>query len=97
MTVVVDVVQSLSYGRFFATQDIAACQVPLFYTISSHLPKIIFIESVMISNYLILCRPFSFSLQSCPESGSFPMSPVFVSGDQIIEASASVLRMNIQD
>ena len=32
--------------------------------------------------------PFSFCLQSFPESGSFPMSQLFASGDQSIGASA---------
>ena len=42
--------------------------------------------------------PFS-CLQSCPVSGSFPVSPFFTSGGQSIgaSASASVLPMNIQD
>ena len=42
--------------------------------------------------------PFSSCLQSFPISGSFPMSPFFTSGGQIIEASASVsvLLVNIQ-
>ena len=42
--------------------------------------------------------PFS-CLQSSPASGSFPMSQLFASGDQSIEASVStsVLPMNIQD
>ena len=42
--------------------------------------------------------PFSSCLQSFPASGSFPMSQFFVSGDQIIgaSASASVLPMNIR-
>ena len=42
---------------------------------------------------------FSSGLQSCPASGSFPMSLFFTSGDQSIRvsASASVLPMNIQD
>ena len=42
--------------------------------------------------------PFS-CLQSCPASGSFPMSHFFASGGQNIgaSASASVLPMNIQD
>ena len=42
--------------------------------------------------------PFSFCLQYFPASGSFPMSWLFVSGDQSIGASASapVLPMNIQ-
>ena len=56
------------------------------------------IESVMPSNHLILCRLFSFCLQSFPASGSFPMSWLFTSGGQSIGASASatVLAMNIQ-
>ena len=43
--------------------------------------------------------PFSSHIQSFPASGSFPMSQIFVSGDQSIgvSASASVLPMNIQD
>ena len=43
--------------------------------------------------------PFSFSLQSFPTSGSFPVSQLFSSVGQSIKvlASASVLKMNIQD
>ena len=43
--------------------------------------------------------PFSFRLQSFSASGSFQMSQLFTSGGQSIgvSASASVLRMNIQD
>ena len=41
--------------------------------------------------------PFSSCLQSCPASGSFPMSQFFASGGQSIGASAPVLPMNIQD
>ena len=43
--------------------------------------------------------PFSSQLQSFPASGSFQMSQLFPSGDQItgVPASASVLPMNIQD
>ena len=42
--------------------------------------------------------PFSSCLQSFPASGSFPMSWVFISGDQSVRASASasVLPVNIQ-
>ena len=40
--------------------------------------------------------PFS-CLQSCPASGSFPVSQFFVSGGQSIGTLASVLPMNIQD
>ena len=43
--------------------------------------------------------PFSYCLQSFPESGSFPVSRFLTSGGHIIgvSASASVLPMNIQD
>ena len=43
--------------------------------------------------------PFSSYMQSCPPSGSFPVSQFFASGGQSIgvSASASVLPMNIQD
>ena len=38
------------------------------------------IESMMPSNLLILCRPFSSCPQSFPASGYFPMSQLFASG-----------------
>ena len=43
--------------------------------------------------------PYSSCLQSCPASGSFPRSQLFISGGQSNGASAlaSVLPMNIQD
>ena len=43
--------------------------------------------------------PFTSCSQSFPASGSFPVSQLFISGHQSIEASssASVLPMNIQD
>ena len=61
--------------------------------------KFMSIESVMQSNHLILCTPFSSSLQSFPASGPFPLSQFFTSGGQSIgvSASTSVLPMNIQD
>ena len=51
--------------------------------------------------YLIIlssASPFSFCIQSCPASGSFPTSQLSASGVQNIKASASatVLPMNIQ-
>ena len=77
--------------------DPAARQASLSITNSWSLLKFISIKSVMQSNHLILCRPFSSCLQSFPASGSFPMSQFFTSGSQRIGASASVLSMNIQD
>ena len=43
--------------------------------------------------------PFSTCIQSCPTSGSFPLSQLFASGGQNIGVSASdsILPMNIQD
>ena len=83
-----------------ATSWTAACQASLTITNSWSLLKLMFIQSVMPSNHLILCRvPFSSCLQSFPASGSFLRSQFFASGGQGIRvsASASVLPMNIQD
>ena len=92
-------VQSLSHVWFFATAWTAACQASLSITNSWSLLKLKSIESVMPSNHLILCHPFSSCLQSFPASGSFPVSRIFESGGQSIgaSASASVLPTNIQD
>ena len=74
------------------------CQAPLSSTISQSFLKFRSTESVMLSNH-----PFSVALSSClqsfPASGSLPMSWLFSSSGQSIEASASasVLPMNIQD
>ena len=40
-------------------------------------PKLMFIESVMPSSHLILCRPLLLLTQSLPASESFPMSQLF--------------------
>ena len=45
----------------------------------------------MLSNYLILCHPFSFCLQSFPASGSFLISQFFALGGQSIVVSASTI------
>ena len=77
---------------------LSARQASLSFTISWSLLKLMSIESVMPSNHLIFCFPFS-CLQSFPASGSFPMSHFFTAGGQSIgvSASASVLPMNSQD
>ena len=49
--------QSLSHVQLFATSWTAACQASLSFTISWSLLKLMSIESVMPSNYLILCYP----------------------------------------
>ena len=50
-------VQSLSRVRLFATPRIAACQASLSITNSQSSLSFTFIESVMPSSHLILCRP----------------------------------------
>ena len=92
-------VQSLSCVWLFVTQWPAARQACLSITNSWSLLKLMSIESMMPSNHLILCFPFSSCLQSFPASGSFPMSQLFAWGGQSIgvSASASVLPMNTQD
>ena len=92
-------VQSLSCVRFFVMPWTAAWQASLSITNSWSLLKPMSIKSVMPSNHLILCHPLCSCLQSFPASGSFPMSLLFVSGEQSIgvSASTSVLPMNIQD
>ena len=68
-------------------------------TNSWSLLKLMSITSVMPSNHLMLCRPFSSCLQPFPASGSFPMSQFFASGGKSIGASASssLLAMDTQD
>ena len=77
----------------------AVRQASLSFTISQSLLKLMSIDSMMPSNHLILCHPFSSCPQSFPASGSFQMSQLFASGGQStgVSASASVLPMNTQD
>ena len=91
-------VQSLSCVQLFVTPWTAALQASLSITNSYSLLKLMSFKSVMPSNHLILCLPFSW-IQSFPASRSFPMSQFVASGGQSIgvSASASVLPMNIQD
>ena len=51
------VVLLLSYDWLFETSWTAACQAPLSSTVSQSWLKFMFIESVMLANHLILCRP----------------------------------------
>ena len=89
---------SLSQVQLFATSRTAVSQATLSLIISQSLLKLMSVESVMPSNHLILCHPFSSSLQSFPASESFPIGQLFTLGGQSIGASASVLvlPMNFQ-
>ena len=89
------VVQSLSRVWLFATPWTAAWQVSLSFTISWSLLKLMSVESMMPSNYLIFCCPLLLS-SMFPSSRSFQISELFTSGGQSIGASGSVLPMNIQ-
>ena len=93
------VVQSLSSVWLFETPWTAACQASLSFAISWSLLKLMSIESVIPSNHLTLCCPFSSCSQFFPASGSFPIGQFFASGGQSIgvSASESVLPTNIQD
>ena len=87
------VVQSLSHVRLFATPWTAAHQAPLSCTISWSLLKFVSIESVMLSNHLILCCPLLF-LPSIFPTGFFPMGQLFKSGDQVLVLSFSISPSN---
>ena len=91
-------VQSLSRVWLFATPWIAACQASLSITNSQRPPKPMPIVSVMPSSHLILSCPLLLLPSIFPSIRIFPVSWLFTSGSQNIEASmsTSVLPMNIQ-
>ena len=91
-------VQSLSRVWLFETPWIAARQASLSITNSRSSLKITFIESVMPSSHLILCRPLFSCPQYLPVSESFPMSQLFTWGRQStrVSALASVLAKKSQ-
>ena len=76
---------------FFVTPWTATHQASLSFNISGSLLKLMSTESVMLSNHLIFSALFSFSFQSFPVSGSFPLSQLFTSDGQSIGASTSAL------
>ena len=85
--------QSLSHVWLLATPWITAHQVSLSITVSQSLLKFISIESVMLSNQLILCCPLILSSIRV----FFSELALHISGQSIgASASASVLPMNIQ-
>ena len=66
-------IQSFNCVRLFAPMDCSTpgSSVPHY---RSELLKFTCVAWVLLSNHLILCRPFSFCLQSFPASEAFPMS-----------------------
>ena len=93
------ILQPLSHVQLYANTWTATHQASLSITIFQSLLKLMYIELVMPSNYLILCFSFSSCLLSFPASGSFLMSQLFAWGGQSIGASAStsVLPKNMQN
>ena len=76
-----------------------ACQASLSFIITQNLLKFTSIESVMLSNRLILCHPLLCLPSIFPRIKAFLMTQLFASGGQSIVASASAagLPRNIQD
>ena len=68
----IGVVQSPSHVQLFAAPWTAACQASLSFTISWSWLKLMFIESVMPSNYLIFCHPLPLSPSIFPSIRVFP-------------------------
>ena len=93
------VVQSLSHVQFFVTPWTAAHQASLSFTVSWSLPQLMSIESVMLPNHLILCRPLLLLTSIFPSIRVFSNEAILASDGQSIGASESapVLPMSIQD
>ena len=91
-------VQLLSQVWLFVIPWTAAHQDPLSYTISGSLLKFLSIESVMLSNYFILCHCLLLLSSIFPSIKVFPNESDLPSGGQSTGASglASVLPMSIQ-
>ena len=88
------VIQLLSHVQLFATPWTAAHQATLFFTISQSLLKLMSIESVMLSNHLILCHPLLLPPSVFPSIRGFfnELAPCIRWSN--IGASVSVLPMN---
>ena len=90
-------VQSLSHVRIFVTPWTRARQAPLSITNSWSMFRLMSMNQWCHPTISFSVVPFSSHLQSCPASGSFPVSQFFPSGSQSVQVSASawVLPMNI--
>ena len=81
-------VRSLSHIQLFATPWTVACQAFLSFTVSQSLLKLMSIESVMPSNYLILSCPLLLLASVFPSIKVFSKGLGIASGGQSIGASA---------
>ena len=80
--------QSLSHVQLFVTPWTTARQASLSITNFWSLPKLISIESVMPSSYLILCHPLLLLPPIPPSISLFPASQLFTWGGQSTGVSA---------
>ena len=83
------IVQSLSCVRLFAISWTAACHASLSFTISQSLLKLMSVQSMMLSNHLILCHPL-FLLPSI-----FPSIRVFSSQSALDISMAKVRKLQL--
>ena len=91
---IVSSVQLFTHVWLSAIPWTAALQASLSITNSQSLLKIMSITSVMSSNYLILCCPFSSCLRSFPASGSCPMSVLLIKWPKYWSFSFSISPSN---
>ena len=89
-------VQSLGRVQLFAAPGAAAHHASLSFAISWSLLRFMSIESVILSDCLILCCPLLLLPSGFPASGSLPVNQLIESVGRSIGASTSVLPMNIQ-
>ena len=90
-------VLSPSRVQLFVTPWIATQQASLSLIISQSLIKFMFIESVMLSNHLILCHPLPLLPSISPSIRGFSSESALLGGQGIgASASVSVLLMNSQ-
>ena len=91
-------VQSLSHVRLFVSPWTTAHQVSLSITNSHSLLELMFIESVMPSNYLILCRPLLLPPSIFPRIRVFSNESAFrIRWPKYWRFSFSIIPMNIRD
>ena len=88
------VVQSLSCVQFFATPWTAACQAPLSFTISWSLLTSVSIESLMLSNHLILYCPLLFWPSVFPSIRVFSNESVLITWPKNWSFSFSISHSN---
>ena len=81
--------------QVFVTSGTAECQASLSFTISQNFLKLMFIESMMPSNHLILCRPLLLLPSTFPRSRSFSnQSALYIRWPKYSSFSLSISHSN---